>query len=158
MALSREEIARYYHIPISQATRKFNIGVSLLKRQCRKLGIKRWPSRKLISLQELINHFKAEHGDAQPQEYTREIITRLLKEKKKVEENPNYQLPKNIIQLRKRSFKARYKKRKSMGLKLAITNPREENEPTPLEIIYPTNEKDYEELDDSYDGDCDKQD
>ena len=55
-AITREDLASCFHMPSEQACRKLGIGLTVLKRQCRKFGIKRWPFRKIKSLDRLINN------------------------------------------------------------------------------------------------------
>lgn len=43
-------------MPITQAAKELNVGLTFLKKRCRELGIRRWPHRKLMSLQTLINN------------------------------------------------------------------------------------------------------
>lgn len=57
--LSRETISAYFYMPITQAAKHLNVGLTLLKKRCRELGIRRWPHRKLMSLQTLIKNVKA---------------------------------------------------------------------------------------------------
>lgn len=54
--LSRKTISQYFYMPISQAARELNVGLTHLKKRCRELGIQRWPHRKLMSLQTLIKN------------------------------------------------------------------------------------------------------
>lgn len=54
--LSREVISQYFYMPITQAAKELNVGLTLLKKRCRELGIRRWPHRKLMSLQTLITN------------------------------------------------------------------------------------------------------
>ena len=54
--LSRNTISKYFYMPIAQAARELNVGLTYLKRRCRELGIQRWPHRKLMSLQTLIKN------------------------------------------------------------------------------------------------------
>ncbi|KAK6795456.1 hypothetical protein RDI58_008909 [Solanum bulbocastanum] len=56
--LSRDAISKYFYIPITRAAKELNIGLTLLKKRCRDLGIRRWPHRKLMSLQTLIKNVK----------------------------------------------------------------------------------------------------
>ena len=49
-----------------------------------------------------------------------EIIRRLEVLKRQVEENPDFELPINIKKLRKRAFKAKYKKKKTVNLVLSL--------------------------------------
>lgn len=59
--LSRKTISQYFYMPITQAAKELNVGLTLLKKRCRELGIRRWPHRKLMSLQTLIKNVKASH-------------------------------------------------------------------------------------------------
>lgn len=54
--LSRQVLSQYYYMPITQAAKELNVGLTLLKKRCRELGISRWPHRKLMSLQTLIKN------------------------------------------------------------------------------------------------------
>lgn len=54
--LTKETISEYFYMPISQAARELNVGLTHLKKRCRDLGIQRWPHRKLMSLQTLIKN------------------------------------------------------------------------------------------------------
>jgi hypothetical protein len=49
-------VSRYFYMPIMQAARELNVGLTLLKKRCRELGIPRWPHRKMKSLQSLIKN------------------------------------------------------------------------------------------------------
>ncbi|GJW56293.1 RKD1-like protein [Tanacetum coccineum] len=51
--LSRETISKYFYMPITQAAKELNIGLTMLKKRCRDLGIRRWSRRKQMSLQTL---------------------------------------------------------------------------------------------------------
>lgn len=56
--LSRKIISQYFYMPITQAARELNVGLTHLKKRCRELGFRRWPHRKLMSLQTLINNLQ----------------------------------------------------------------------------------------------------
>jgi len=43
-------------MPIKQAARELNVGLTVFKKRCRELGIPRWPHRKVKSLQTLIDN------------------------------------------------------------------------------------------------------
>ena len=55
MAFSKEEIARYFRLPIAEAAKELNVGLTALQKNCREVGFNRWPYRKLKSLDLLIN-------------------------------------------------------------------------------------------------------
>lgn len=54
--LSRKTISQYFYLPIAEAAKAMNVGLTLLKKRCREVGIRRWPRRKLMSLQTLIKN------------------------------------------------------------------------------------------------------
>ena len=47
-----------YHLPINEAAAALNIGVTVLKKYCRKFRVPRWPYRKLQSMGKLIESFQ----------------------------------------------------------------------------------------------------
>ena len=58
MALSKDEINKYFHLPVVQDAKELKVGLNVLKRRCRDLGIKRWPQRKLSGLNLLITNLQ----------------------------------------------------------------------------------------------------
>ncbi|KAJ0751175.1 putative transcription factor Nin-like family [Helianthus annuus] len=116
VTLSREVISQYFYMPITQAAKELNVGLTLLKKRCRELGIRRWPHRKLMSLQTLITNvqeLKKSSGNG-----AEEVIELLEKEKKKMEEIPDLQLKDDTKRLRQSCFKANYKKRKTLNVNM----------------------------------------
>jgi len=57
-ALEFEEIKKHFDVPINEAAKQMNVGLTMLKTRCRELNIMRWPHRKLKSLQLLIDNVK----------------------------------------------------------------------------------------------------
>lgn len=57
-AINYEEIRKYFDMPISKAAKELNVGLTVLKKRCRELNIKRWPHRKIKSLEALICNVK----------------------------------------------------------------------------------------------------
>lgn len=62
-----------YHLPISSAAKKFDIGLTLLKKRCRELGLRRWPYRKLKSMDKLLQSIESVDGQ-DPQVRTSTVI------------------------------------------------------------------------------------
>lgn len=54
--LSKGTISQYFYMTIAEAAKQLNVGLTVLKKRCRELGIQRWPHRKLTSLQTLIKN------------------------------------------------------------------------------------------------------
>ncbi|CAA0820841.1 Protein RKD1 [Striga hermonthica] len=126
--LSRETISQYFYMPITRAARELNVGLTLLKKRCRELGIRRWPHRKLISLQTLIKNVEANYSSPslkKTKEYGKEGLSEegklrehlqiLEQEKRLLEEIPDMEMEDTTKRLRQAFFKANYKKRKLMG-------------------------------------------
>jgi hypothetical protein len=55
-ALTFELVSRHFCMPIKQAVQELKVGVTMLKKRCRELGIARWPHRKVKSLNTLIDN------------------------------------------------------------------------------------------------------
>ncbi|KAF8775545.1 hypothetical protein HU200_004487 [Digitaria exilis] len=81
--LTFELVSRHFCMPIKQAARELSVGVTVLKKRCRQLGIPRWPAPQ-------------GHGEKVPQELgkhnaqddTRSVVESLQWTKKLIEENP----------------------------------------------------------------------
>ncbi|KAK1433729.1 hypothetical protein QVD17_10644 [Tagetes erecta] len=120
--LTREIISQYFYMPITQAAKELNVGLTLLKKRCRELGIRRWPHRKLMSLQTLINNVQqlGEDSSDMAKRKMKEAVMLLEKERKKMEQVPDLKLENNTKRLRQACFKANYKRRRSMN---AVQSP-----------------------------------
>ncbi|KAK5777052.1 hypothetical protein PVK06_045017 [Gossypium arboreum] len=110
--LSRKVISQYFYMPIIQAAKELNVGLTLLKKRCRELGIRRWPHRKLTSLRTLINNVQELEEGEERESKVREAIEVLERERKMLEEMPDMDLEDKTKRLRQACFKANYKKRK----------------------------------------------
>nr|XP_025884608.1 protein RKD3-like isoform X2 [Solanum lycopersicum] len=138
--LSRDAISKYFYIPIIQASKELHIGLTHLKKRCRNLGIRRWPCRKLMSLQTIINNVKVyvstqlnklvsimilinnihlkelENGVGnEMKEKLKDMINVLEKEKKKIEEIPDMEIEEKTKQLRQICNMKNHKKRRLMS-------------------------------------------
>ncbi|KAI4329623.1 hypothetical protein MLD38_027991 [Melastoma candidum] len=111
--LSMEEISQCFYMPINQAAKELNVGITHLKKRCRELDIKRWPHRKLASLSTLIGNIR-ELTEQEDGEKAREAIELLERERRLMEEVPDLKLEGKTKRLRQACFKANYKKRKQM--------------------------------------------
>lgn len=66
----------------------------------------------------------------------------------RVQQDPDYKLAPTTKKIRQMNFKARYKRRKHLNL-----DPTTGIDAIPLEVIYPTDNSDYEEMDSAYGSD-----
>ncbi|PPR88903.1 hypothetical protein GOBAR_AA31789 [Gossypium barbadense] len=114
--LSREIISQYFYMPITKAAKELKVGLTLLKKRCRELGIRRWPHRKLMSLQTLTKNLQVLDGEEREGSEGKltEAMEALRKEREMLEEMPNMELDDRTKRLRQACFKANYKKRKMM--------------------------------------------
>ncbi|PWA84278.1 Plant regulator RWP-RK [Artemisia annua] len=156
MSFSREIISHYFHVPLHQAAKHLNVGLSVFKLQCRNVGILRWPYCKLLSLQRLINYFQGQVGGAHTNGNLQEIIARLRDEKRQIEENTELPLSNNTKRLRQRLFKSNYRRRRNIKLNLPLAALIPENV-EPLQVIYPNNYSGYEEIEFAYGSDYEEQ-
>ncbi|CAL9240654.1 unnamed protein product [Arabidopsis halleri] len=118
-ALSKETVSRYFYMPITQAAMELNVGLTLLKRRCRELGIRRWPHRKLMSLNTLISNVK-ELQKMEGEENAKKLqdaLEMLEKEKRTIEELPDLEFKDKTKRLRQACFKANHKRKKKRSLK-----------------------------------------
>lgn len=53
--IAYSDLVKYFDMPIVEASRRLNVGLTVLKKKCREFGIPRWPHRKIKSLDSLIH-------------------------------------------------------------------------------------------------------
>ncbi|CAN1839623.1 Protein RKD3 [Linum perenne] len=106
--MTKEELAKYFHMPITKAARELKVGLTALKKRCRELGVKRWPHRKLKSLQKLIDNV-SRMAEAE------KAIRLLENERKMLDESPDLELGTSTKRLRQACFKANYKEKQMNG-------------------------------------------
>ncbi|CDP01797.1 unnamed protein product [Coffea canephora] len=58
--LALEDLAKYFDLPIIEASKNLKVGLTVLKKKCREFGIPRWPHRKIKSLDSLIQDLQGE--------------------------------------------------------------------------------------------------
>ncbi|XP_078428295.1 protein RKD1-like [Wolffia australiana] len=103
-SMSFEDISRFFYMPMTEAAKTMRVGLTLLKKRCRALGISRWPHRKIKSLNSLINNAQ-ELGKGQEMEES------IRREIEMLEKMPEMQLTEKTKKLRQACFKAHFKKR-----------------------------------------------
>ncbi|KMZ56685.1 Protein RKD2 [Zostera marina] len=135
--LTFEDVSRYFYMPITQAAKQLNVGLTLLKKRCRELGIPRWPHRKMKSLQTLIDNVQElgmENGIAG--ECQLRCALQILKEEKKmIEKKPEIQLEEKTKRLRQAYFKANYKKRRLLCIDSAPATTDDDDNNSFINII-----------------------
>ncbi|OVA19575.1 RWP-RK domain [Macleaya cordata] len=114
--ISMGDLVKYFDVPITEASRSLNVGLTALKRKCRELGIPRWPHRKIKSLDTLIHNLQEE---AEQQEQVNKaaaiaVVKRqkmLESEKECIERKPFMQIQTETKRFRQDVFKKRHKAR-----------------------------------------------
>uniref|UniRef100_A0A7N0ZW49 RWP-RK domain-containing protein n=1 Tax=Kalanchoe fedtschenkoi TaxID=63787 RepID=A0A7N0ZW49_KALFE len=115
--LTWDILSQYFYLPIAQAARELNIGLTLFKKRCRELGVRRWPHRKLMSIKSLIKNVQEMEKESNPavsKETVRSAVQVLEGQMKMMEVMPDVQLEAQTKRLRQACFKANYKKRRLM--------------------------------------------
>ncbi|XP_010462778.1 PREDICTED: protein RKD1-like [Camelina sativa] len=122
--LSKEIISLYFYMPITQAAKELNIGLTLLKKRCRELGIQRWPHRKLMSLLKLISNVKElqKMEGEENEDKLRNALEKLEKEKETIEKLPDLKFEDKTKRLRQACFKANHKRKRRHGISMSITS------------------------------------
>ncbi|EOA14969.1 hypothetical protein CARUB_v10028317mg, partial [Capsella rubella] len=105
--LEMDEIKQFFDRPIMKAAKELNVGLTVLKKRCRELGIYRWPHRKLKSLNSLIKNLKSVGMEDE--------VKNLEEHRVLIEQEPDAELSDGTKKLRQACFKANYKKRKSLA-------------------------------------------
>ncbi|KAL1206701.1 Protein RKD4 [Cardamine amara subsp. amara] len=105
--LEMSEIRQYFDRPIMKAAKELNVGLTVLKKRCRELGVYRWPHRKLKSLNSLIKNLKSVGME--------EEVKNLEEHRVLIEQEPDAELTDGTKKLRQACFKANYKRRKSLA-------------------------------------------
>ncbi|KAG2448298.1 hypothetical protein HYH02_006882 [Chlamydomonas schloesseri] len=127
-SITKERLQQVYHLNIEEAARELGIGMTKLKEHCRTLGIPRWPSRKLKSMDKLIESLN-ERAAVEPA--TKEVINDILAEiesfKRAIYENPCLEVEEDIKRLRQSNFKKEYQQRQ-VEQRMRGSEPRSERE------------------------------
>ncbi|KFK30194.1 hypothetical protein AALP_AA7G230400, partial [Arabis alpina] len=110
--LSLEDLSKYFGVPIVEASRRLNIGLTVLKKKCREFGIPRWPHRKIKSLDTLIHDLQ---GEAEKQKNEAAALA-VAKRQKKLEtekinmvKRPFMEIQIETKKFRQDNFKKRHK-------------------------------------------------
>ena len=110
--ITQEELSSCFHLPSEAACRKLGIGLTVLKRQCRKFGIKRWPFRKMKSLDRLITNVQAGISPGDQNRTLVKSVEELEEQKRRMEECQVLDLDENTKRLQQAYSKANHKARR----------------------------------------------
>ncbi|KAJ3680438.1 hypothetical protein LUZ60_016716 [Juncus effusus] len=112
--ISKSDLEKCFNLSLSETSKALNIGITVLKRKCREFGIKRWPNRKIKSLDSLITNLE-EEVSRREKENQMEAVKAVLKrkkmlenERKAIERSPSMDLKEETKRFRQDIFKRRH--------------------------------------------------
>lgn len=71
-------ISRYFHLTLKTAAEEFKMCESNFKKICRKNGIKRWPYRKITSINKIIDNFERSNADTEEINKYKDIKNKII--------------------------------------------------------------------------------
>ncbi|KAM4118609.1 hypothetical protein ACB094_02G216100 [Castanea mollissima] len=114
--IALSDLAKYFDLPIVEASRNLKVGLTVLKRKCREFGIPRWPHRKIKSLDSLIHDLQEETQRQQQKDKVAAMAVAkrqkmLESEKENIERKPFMELQCETKKFRQDVFKRRHRAR-----------------------------------------------
>ncbi|CAL5188246.1 unnamed protein product [Lathyrus oleraceus] len=114
--ITLSDLVKYFDMPIAEASKKLNVGLTVLKRKCREFGIPRWPHRKIKSLDSLIQNLQeeAKHQEMENKAAAMAALKRqkmLESEKENIEKRPFMDIRSETKRFRQDIFKRRHRAR-----------------------------------------------
>ena len=117
--LTLEQLSACFHLPSERACERLGIGLTVLKRQCRKLKIGRWPYRKIQSINKLMEKIEAGESPGEMSKALLKSVEELKQHKQWLLSCEKMDLEPSIKKLQQAFSKAAHKKRKiTMGAKM----------------------------------------
>ncbi|KAI7734669.1 hypothetical protein M8C21_009087 [Ambrosia artemisiifolia] len=115
-SLGLEDLAKYFDLPIIEASKNLKVGLTVLKKKCREFGIPRWPHRKIKSLDGLISDLQEEVKRQQEddEEAALAVAQRqkmIESEKERIEKKPFMDIQIETKKFRQDIFKKRHRAR-----------------------------------------------
>lgn len=110
-AITKPMLAATFHLPIDKASAVLGIGIMALKKICRDHNVNRWPYRKVVSINKLIESVRAEVRDGV--QSAPSLLRSLERCHQMICEDPSYDLPKDIKKMRQVIFKNEFKARRA---------------------------------------------
>ncbi|CAN6984650.1 hypothetical protein BRARA_A00278 [Brassica rapa] len=112
--LCLEDLSKYFGVPIVEASRKLNVGLTVLKKKCREFGIPRWPHRKIKSLDSLIHDLQEEAEKQQEKNKAAAMVVakkqkKLEREMRNIVERPFMEIQIETKRFRQDNFKKRHR-------------------------------------------------
>ena len=117
--LTLEQLSACFHLPSERACERLGIGLTVLKRQCRKLKIGRWPYRKIQSINKLMEKIEAGESPGEMSKALLKSVEELKQHRQWLLSCEKMDLEPSIKKLQQAFSRAEHKKRKiTMGAKM----------------------------------------
>ncbi|KAK1440517.1 hypothetical protein QVD17_06345 [Tagetes erecta] len=115
-SLGLEDLAKYFDVPIIEASKNLKVGLTVLKKKCREFGIPRWPHRKIKSLDGLISDLQEEVKRQQEEDEGAALAVAerqkmIESEKERIEKRPFMDIQRETKKFRQDIFKKRHRAR-----------------------------------------------
>ncbi|KAK9071481.1 hypothetical protein SSX86_010050 [Deinandra increscens subsp. villosa] len=115
-SLGLEDLAKYFDLPIIEASKNLKVGLTVLKKKCREFGIPRWPHRKIKSLDGLISDLQEEVKRQQEEDEGAALAVAerqkmIESEKERIEKKPFMDIQRETKKFRQDIFKKRHRAR-----------------------------------------------
>lgn len=112
--IALKDLVKYFDVPITEASKRLKVGLTVLKRKCREFGIPRWPHRKIKSLNSLIQNLQEEAKIQEREDQLAAMAvmkrTRILEtERQRIEKKPGTEIHKDTKRFRQDIFKRRHR-------------------------------------------------
>ncbi|XP_038882834.1 protein RKD5 isoform X2 [Benincasa hispida] len=113
--ITLSDLAKNFGVPITEASRNLNVGLTVLKRKCREFGIHRWPHRKIKSIDGLIRDLQEEAKHREDDHKALMAVTKrqmmLQNERESIERTPFRELEIETKRFRQDVFRRKHKAR-----------------------------------------------
>ncbi|PON50014.1 RWP-RK domain containing protein [Parasponia andersonii] len=114
--IALSDLAKYFDLPIVEASRNLEVGLTVLKKKCREFGIPRWPHRKIKSLDSLIRDLQEEREWQQQDNKAAAIAvakrqSMLENERESIEKKPFLEMKTETKRFRQDVFKRKHRAR-----------------------------------------------
>ncbi len=109
-AFNINKLKSLFTLQAKDAASMLNVGVTFFKKECRKLGIKNWPYRKMISMYSFRNHVEqaiSECQDVAEKEHYADIIKEINHEIKCIRNDSSYRFRETTLRIRQHFYKRR---------------------------------------------------
>ncbi|KAG2439461.1 hypothetical protein HXX76_004816 [Chlamydomonas incerta] len=111
--VGRDDLKQYYHLQAREAAKLLGMALSCFKKVCRRLGVPRWPARKLVCLQRMASTLRTMTNMSAPEK--QEALRRVRQNIEDILEDPETAVYEDIRKLLHGQYKMRTNQRQVRG-------------------------------------------